>query len=405
LSGRPPVPGNPGSSYALAPTFAPGESICVSIVLDEELIDRFAKLSGDINPLHMDAEEARAFGFPKRVAHGALLISYVSEVIGNRLPGTGAVWHRLEIDWPAPSFAGDVISVVATVLEYSAAARELRLGLEGTNQRGKVVMSGKAEVKIAARLQNTPSSDAGQRVVLLTGGSRGIGATIGEWLARRDYRVMIGFRESGTVAQAAVDRIRSSNGEAASVKVDVMDEDATYEAVRRTVATFGRVDVIVHAASPPLPKIKIEAARYADFEPFYRAYVGGAVALLSAAVPEMVRGGFGRFVALGTVAQRGTPPQGWAPYLAAKHALWGLIRSAAIELGPKGITCNMVSPGMTITDLTADISLRTKEVEAQRNPMRRLASPDDTANAVGFLVSDAAGFVNGVDLAVTGGAM
>ena len=122
-----------------------------------------------------------------------------------------------------------------------------------------------------------------------------------------------------------------------------------------------------------------------------------------AAGPGMEQRKFGRFIFLGTAALSGTPPAGWAAYVSAKSALTGLIRCAASELGRLGITVNMVSPGLTVTDLTADIPQRAKAVEAHHNPMRRLATAEDTANAISFLLSDAAGYINGVNLPVTGG--
>ena len=75
----------------------------------------------------------------------------------------------------------------------------------------------------------------------------------------------------------------------------------------------------------------------------------------------------------------------------------------ALELGPMGITSNMISPGMTVTDLTADISIRAKEVEARRNPTRRLATAQDTAELVAFLANSASGYINGANLPVAGG--
>jgi 3-oxoacyl-[acyl-carrier protein] reductase len=90
-------------------------------------------------------------------------------------------------------------------------------------------------------------------------------------------------------------------------------------------------------------------------------------------------------------------------YISAKQALWGLARTASIDLAPQGITVNMLSPSLTNTDLSAHVPQRIKEVEAMKNPCRRLAAPSDSAAAVSWLASDAASFVNGVNLPVTGG--
>ena len=99
----------------------------------------------------------------------------------------------------------------------------------------------------------------------------------------------------------------------------------------------------------------------------------------------------------------GAPPAGWAAYLTAKQALWGLAKSMATEFGPSGITTNMVSPGLTVTDLTTNIPARAKEVEAHRSPMRRLATSQDTAELVSFLAGKPSGYINGANLPVSGG--
>jgi 3-oxoacyl-[acyl-carrier protein] reductase len=92
-----------------------------------------------------------------------------------------------------------------------------------------------------------------------------------------------------------------------------------------------------------------------------------------------------------------------AAYIAAKQSLWGLVRSLALELGPQQITANMVSPGMTVTELTADVPVRIKEAEARKVPLRRLALPEDVANTIAFLASDSGGYLSGVNLPLTGG--
>ena len=165
----------------------------------------------------------------------------------------------------------------------------------------------------------------------------------------------------------------------------------------------GPLDVIVHGASPMVRPTNVEELGYALIELYLKTYLGGALALVSDASPGMRERRFGRFIFLGTSYMFGIPPEGVGAYLPAKYALYGLVRCMATELGPAGITTNMVSPSITVTDFTADIPARVKEVEARKSPMRRLATVRDTAELAGFLASDAAGYMNGENLPVTGG--
>jgi 3-oxoacyl-[acyl-carrier protein] reductase len=181
------------------------------------------------------------------------------------------------------------------------------------------------------------------------------------------------------------------------------DTNATKTMVNDVIGVFGRLDVVVHCAVPEIKSRNVVELDYSDLEEQLRLTLGGAVAIVSAAHKGMIERRFGRFIFLGTQAMSGIPPVGWTAYLTAKQAQWGLVRSLATELGPSGITTNMVSPGMTITDLTADIPTRAKEVEAHQSPMRRLATSQDTAELVAFLAGNGSGYINGSNLPVTGG--
>ncbi len=383
---------------------AVGRTCRATFAVDASVVDQFAQLSGDRNPIHVDAAEARQFGFAKPVAHGALLMTWLSKMIGMDVPGPGALWLDQSVEWVRPVFVGDVIELTLTVDQVSPATGVLRLSTRATNQEGKIVMQGAARVKRSEKLAPSRAARAGSLVALVTGGSRGIGAAIARRLAADGMTVAVAYRASAQQAHALVEEIQGRGGTAKAFAADLADPRSAGDLARDVIKTCGRLDVLVHGATPPLQAVKLPDLAYRHLEPYLSTYVGGALALMAEAVPGMIERRFGRFIVLGTAAMLGVPPPHWAAYLVAKHALWGLVRSMAAELGPSGITSNMVSPGMTATDLTATIPLRAKEVEALRNPMRRLATPDDTAELVAFLASPAAGYLNGANLPLTGGA-
>jgi len=382
---------------------AVGETRRATLAVDEALIARFADLSGDHNPIHVDRAAAGAFGYPRQVAHGAILMALVSKVIGMELPGPGALWMGQTVQWLHPVFAGDSIELVVTVEALAAGADLVTLGMAAANQRGETVMKGSATVKVTDQVAARPLASAVTRTALVTVASRGIGAAIARRLAAQGIAVGVNYYKSSADADEVVRAIETGGGRAVAIGADVGDAREAPQAVARLARAFGRVDVVVHGASPPVPALGVEQLGYADAERYHRVYVGGALALVGATLPAMIEAGFGRFIVLGTSYMFGAPPPGMGAYVSAKHAVWGLVRSLSVELGRHGITANMVSPGMTVTDLTAEVPLRLKEVEARRNPMRRLATPSDAADVVAFLASDAAGYVNGQNIPVTGG--
>ena len=384
--------------------FEIGSVYHTGLKVDSALVKKFAEISGDENPIHMDAEYAKAYGYPRQVAHGALMLAAVSKMIGMEIPGPGAVWMNQSIEWTAPVFVGDQIDITAKIASISQGAGILRLDLEARNQKDELTMRGEAQVKVSEKLSGDASSEkTTDRVALVTGGSRGIGAAIAQRLAQNGMSVAVNYRDDKDAAETVVKQVQDAGGTAWSFVADLNDALAAKTMASDVMGVYGRLDVVVHCAVPAINPRNVTNLNYADMEEHLKLTLGGAVSLVSAAQRGMTERGFGRFIFLGTSAMTSAPPPGWAAYLSAKQALWGLVRSMATELGPAGITTNMVSPGMTVTDLTADIPTRAKEVEAHRSPMRRLATSHDTAEMVAFLAGEGAGYINGANLPVSGG--
>ncbi len=384
--------------------FFAGQTYRARFSIDSNTVERFAEFSGDRNPIHLDSKEAESYGYPRTVAHGSILVAFLSKMIGTEIPGPGAIWMGQSLEWVHPVFVGDEIEIIVTVEEVSKAAGILCLDTVATNQKGKTVMKGKAKVKMAEKVTKpNPGTGESRKVALVTGGSRGIGTAIARRLASSGMAIAVNYRESHKAAEQVVQEIRSTGGSALAFKADMGDPVARSDMVHEVIGSFGRLDVVVHGASPSIRPVNIRELRYEDLGPFLKIYLEGALCLVATALPGMLERSFGRFIFLGTSYLFGAPPAGLAPYVTVKHALWGLVKSMAIELGSAGVTTNMVSPGMTITDLTADISARLKEVEARKNPMRRLATSQDTADLVAFLASESAGYINGANFPVTGG--
>lgn len=367
------------------------------------MIERFAEFSGDWNPIHTDLKEARAYGHPRQVAHGAILVALISRVIGTEVPGPGAVWMGQSVEWLSPVYVGDEIELTVEIESISKGTGILFLRMAAVNQQGTAVMTGEAKVKMT---EKTPWSEAPattDRVALVTGGARGIGAEVARTLAASGMTVAINYRASHAGAKSVVSEIESTGGRALAFAGDIGDGDEAGRVIDSVFEAFGRIDVVVHGASPSVPPVRVLDLAYADIERYYKVYVGGALTLLARTVPRMTEQRFGRFIFMGTSFLFGVPPDGMAAYVAGKESLWGLVKALAGELGPKGITCNMVSPGVTVTDLTADLPARLKELHARKSPVRRLATTADSAAVIALLASEAGGYVNGVNMPVTGG--
>jgi 3-oxoacyl-[acyl-carrier protein] reductase len=234
------------------------------------------------------------------------------------------------------------------------------------------------------------NADTGvSRVVLVTGGSKGIGREIAARLHRTGHRVAATFR-SGDVPDGVL-----------GVECDVTDPGQVEAAFTEVEATLGPVEVVVANAGITRDGLVLRMSDD-DWETVLRTNLTGAFRVARRAARPMIRARFGRIVFISSVVgQLGSAGQ--VNYAASKSGLVGLARSLARELGSRGVTANVVAPGYVETDMTADLSEDLKGKYAEQIPLGRLGTVDDIAAVVEFLVGDAAGYVTGALIPVDGG--
>jgi 3-oxoacyl-[acyl-carrier protein] reductase len=372
-----------------------------------ELVQAFAQLTGDDNPLHVSETFAKRTSFGRPVAHGMLSAAVLSSVIGTQLPGPGSLWFQQQFDFPLPVFVGDEVEFSVQIEHKSEATRTLVVSVEGRNARGHVVVKGQGKVMMPEEQSARPgTSQTEDRVALVTGASRGIGAAISVALGLNGIAVIVNYRESADQANSIVGAITQAGGRAMAVKADVADPAAVASLVSAAESTLGRsIGILVNNAGGPTAQKPFLNHEWDDFERHLAVQLRGALNCCKAVAPGMLKAGRGEIINIGSTYTWCTPPANLSGYITAKAALAAMTRAAAVELGPQGIRVNMISPGMTETDLIADVPERMRKVFAQQNPLRRLATPDDVAQAVLMLCSPAGAYVNGADIPVSGGSV
>ena len=368
-----------------------------------EDVDRFAALSGDDNPLHMDDAFARQTHFGKRVVHGMLLGSYVSTLIGTQLPGPGALWAQQTLRWVAPVFIDDHLRLTLTIKQKSIASRSVVVMIQAVNQVGKTVLEGEGTVMILDAPKRSAATALAERVTLVTGSSRGIGRAIALEFGAGGARVIVNYAARAECAEDVCQSICTAGGQAIAVRAPVEDARRVADMVRQAREHFGKpITVLVNNACGPIAPKPFSEMSWADVERHLQIQVGGAFHCATAVVPGMAEAKCGHIVNLGSIASWNVPPPNWMGYTISKAALRAMTRSLAVELGPKGIAVNMVSPGMTETELIAEIPERVRRVQAAQAPLRQLAVPEDIARTVVFLCASNA-VITGADIPVCAG--
>jgi 3-oxoacyl-[acyl-carrier protein] reductase len=245
---------------------------------------------------------------------------------------------------------------------------------------------------------------AGGRVALVTGGSRGIGAAVARLLAARGMRVAVNFRSSRDEADDVVASIRSAGGQALAVRADVRDEAAVGGLIEQIRTALGEVEVLVHNALIPYVVKSFDEITWDELGGKLEEEMRAAFLITKAVVPGMTERHYGRIVYLGTVLSR-QPRAGMIALGISKAALSQFARYVAQEVGPRGITVNVVAPGpVDETAMTTGVlDSEHKRRQAAQTALGRIATRDDVARAVAFYAGDDSGFITGTTAPVNGG--
>lgn len=240
------------------------------------------------------------------------------------------------------------------------------------------------------------------RVVLITGASRGIGAATAKLLGQHGAAVGVNYYGSEEAAQQVVEEISSNGGRAIAVKADVRDPQQVDAMVQQVASTFGQIDTLVINANAGFPIAPFVDYRWEDFEAKLLGELKGAFFPCKAVVPSMIEQKRGCIIAVSSGLSR-HPGNGFSAHSTAKSGLDAFIKSLAFELGSHGIRANVVSPGLTLTDATERLPQEYKEESAQQVPLKRNGLPSDIAGAILLLASNEARFITGAYLPVSGG--
>ena len=381
-----------------------GQSETIPFVITPERLNEWTKILGENG--HFAALPTDTGTTSPELA--ATLLS--STLVGMRLPGRLATFLDFSFNFQAPLAVRTAYSLTGTIDFISASSQII---VENVNICDKNtshhLMQGKLTVKMNEPSRPSPtmkdlSTDMGLKgkTVLITGASRGIGATTARLFACHGANVIVNYYKSQAEADAVVQDITANGGKALAVKADVTQRDEVHALFEQARNAFGEVDILVNNAVGDFLPIPFNALTWERLQQDIDIIVKGAFNCCQEAIPAMIQKQQGRIINVVTIATE-TPPPNQSKYVIAKSALVGLTRSLATELAGHNILVNMVLPGMVETDLTKTIPPAIRDKIKSYLPLARHTSTVDVAKAIVTLASSLTPYTTGQKILVTGG--
>lgn len=239
------------------------------------------------------------------------------------------------------------------------------------------------------------------RVVVVTGGSRGIGRAVCLAFADENTHVFLNYSAAAGSAAETVRMIEEKGGKATAIKADVSSDDEVEAFFGHVLESYGRIDVLVNNAGITKDGL-IARMKTSDWDSVIDTNLKGAFLCIRSVVRPMMKQREGRIINITSIAGVAGNP-GQANYSASKGGLIALTKSASRELASRNITVNAVAPGYIETDMTSGLNDQVKSGMLGQIPLGRAGSPEDVAAAVSFLASGAASYITGQVLHVNGG--
>ena len=365
-------------------------------------INKFVELTGDDNKLHVDKDFASSTSFKKPVAHGMLSASFISTIIGTKLPGDGALWFSQSLEFLLPVRINDDLTIIAEVINKFDRLNSIELKTEIFNQDQQKVISGKAQVKITEQEERLSGNNLSKKnkVILVLGATGGIGGAVCRELDKQENLIALHYFKNKEKAKFLESLIKTKS---CLVDGDITDEKSILGIVEKVERKLGKIDIFINCTSVNIKNTQIENITWEDFNEHLHSNIKTNLLFVKSLYKHMADSKFGKFIFLTSQVTENIPPANWMSYNTAKYALNGFAKSLAVELAHFNINVNLVSPGMTQTELISNISEKNRLLMAAKIPFKKLAEPEDIANAVSFLVDEKSNYITGETIRVNGG--
>lgn len=381
-----------------------GQKASFSRKIQAKDIADFAKLTGDVNPLHVDSNFALKYGYQSPVVHGMLSASFISTLIGTLLPGPGSLWIGLTLEFVSPVFDGETITIEGKVKQKSIVNRVIVLETRVINSKGEIIIRGESKVKMLQEKKNYKEQKIiTKKTVLILGASGGIGSEISHSVANKGHLVLLHYNSDEDKAKEIASEINKGQGSAQIIQADLASEKGIEELLNKIKDQDLNIDALIHCASPENSPIPFLQLNWEEIKLQIDVNLKSIFVILQRLIPRMIDNGGGNIVLIGSAYTSGTPPTNQFRYIVSKSSIVSAAKCLAVEFGPQNIKINVISPGMTNTIMNSKIPDKVKLMTKMQTPLRRIAEPADIAELAAFLLTPGGDHISGQNYRVDGG--
>ncbi|MBL7074390.1 SDR family oxidoreductase [candidate division KSB1 bacterium] len=350
----------------------------------------------------------------QNVIKSILCASLVSTFIGMHIPGRNSTLIGFRIEYLKQIPQMKKLLLRGEVKRRSVGTKGISLGLSISDNLSKTEYAiGSATVIVNPCPKEMPSIiemkqftdyKLTDKVVLVTGASRGIGETTALLFALMGAKIIVNYYRGKEDAEKVVKQIMQNGGDAIALRADVANSDEVNEMVKAAYRKYGTIDVLVNNAVKDFLPYEFARLRWEDVQKEIDVTVKGAFNTCKAVIPLMIKGGGGSIINVSSMVTD-NPQRKQLKYVIAKSAVVGLTRGLAVEYAENNIRVNMVVPNFVETDLVSNIPSAFQKKAANQTPMKRNASPVDVAQAIVFAASSFSSYTTGQRIMVTGGGL
>ena len=369
-------------------------------------IDKFIDLTGDDNKLHIDKDFASKTKFKQPVVHGMLGASFISAVIGTKLPGDGALWFSQSIEFVLPVRVNDSLTIRAEVIKMEDREQIIHLKIEIKNQKRQIVIKGTSKVQLVSPIveekKDQRKLNKKAKSVLVVGASGEIGSAVALALAKDGFEVALHYFSNLDRVKGIKKKIDAEGINSRIYQCDITNDLEVAEFCQDLISDLGNLDVMINCSTARITDIQFEKLDWNDINEHFTNQIKGNFNLCKHLVDKFKKQKSGKIITLNSQALD-APVSNWLHYITGKGALYGFTKALAYELAPHGIQVNSISPGLTDTNIIADLPEKVKLLMIAKTPLRKIANPDDIANLAVFLSSDKANYFCGETFRLNGG--